>query len=94
MEPYRQAEARATVVISEKFQIAMVMPEAVERADRMMINIEGDFGFKRWKDMPGFPVPTQKELMDCGLAHSWHWSVAEARFLNFFLKYSDERAKR
>ena len=91
MEFYREAESRATEVIAGVFGIQAKMPEAVERADRMMINIEGEFGFKEWKSLPGFPVPTEEDFLNCNLYQSWHWSVAEARFLNFYQVYCNER---
>lgn len=91
MEFYREAESKATAVIAERFGIQAEMPEAVDRADRLMINIEGDFGFQDWKPLPGFPEPTTDELFESNLFRSWHWSVAEARFLNFFQVYSDAR---
>jgi hypothetical protein len=90
MEFYRQAESKASAVIAEKFGIAVEMPEAVERADRMMISIEGNFGISGWTPLPGFPIPTEEDLLNCGLYESWHWSVAKARFLNFFQVYSNE----
>jgi hypothetical protein len=91
MEPYREAERKATEVINKSFGIAAEMPEQVERADRMMINIEGTFGHDGWKAMPGFPTPTEEELQICNLKHGWHWSVAEVRFLNFYKIYSEAR---
>lgn len=89
MEFYRQAEQRATRAISERFGIPSAMSDAVDRADRMMINIEGEYGFQGWQPMPGFPIPTLEERIRCNLTSSWHWSVAKARFLNFFRVYSD-----
>ena len=91
MEFYRQAEHDASLVIAQKFGIHVTMPEAVERADRMMINIEGSFGFKEWENLPGFPIPTEEDLLDCSLYQSWHWSIAKARFLNFFNVYQEGR---
>lgn len=90
MEFYREAEKRATSVIARKFGIKEEMPEEVERADRLMINIEGIYGFKNWEPMPGFPIPTHDEMILCNLTSSWHWSIAKARFLNFFQVYSNE----
>jgi len=91
MEFYREAERKATKVINREFGIAREMPEAVERADRMMISIEGSFGVKDWEPLPGFPIPTDRDVITCNLRESWHWSIAEARFLNFFEKYSESR---
>lgn len=90
MEFYREAEKKATEVINRKFGIAVEMPEAVERADRLMINLEGEFGHVDWKALPGFPIPTKEEREICKLEQSWHWSVAEGRFLNFYRTYSHE----
>lgn len=89
MQFYREAEKKATAVINSKFGIAVEMPEAVERADRMMVTIEGNFGIKDWVALPGFPIPTEEEILNCSLYESWHWSTAKARFLNFYQVYSD-----
>lgn len=89
MEFYRKAEEKATQVIAAVFGISPEMPDAVERADRMMITIEGSFGVSGWAPLPGFPIPTEGELATCRLESGWHWTVAEARFLNFFQVYSN-----
>jgi hypothetical protein len=93
MESYREAEDRATAVIAERFGIQAEMPDAVEQADRLMINIEGDFGFQDWKPMPGFPTPSADTLEICNLYDGWPWALAEARFLSYFKIYDAERRK-
>jgi hypothetical protein len=93
MEFYREAEHKATAVIARVFGISTEMPEEVEQADRMMINIEGQYGHKDWQPLPGFPIPTEHHLSRCNLKEGWHWALAEARFLNFYHKYLLERCR-
>lgn len=92
MEFYRQAEDKAHRVICSTFKVDPRIPDIVEHADRMMINIEGAFGFPEWRSMPGFPVPTPLNLYDVNLTRAWHWSVAESIFLNHFKTFKLLRA--
>ncbi len=89
---YREAERRAHRVICETFGMdpSRILPD-VERADRMMINIEGSFGFPDWRSMPGFPVPTPADLERCRLYCSWDWHHAEMMFLDCFQFHADRR---
>jgi hypothetical protein len=88
MAAYREVEKRAHAVIMQRFNLPEQLHPEVEHYDRMMINIEGAFGFDNWLSMPGFPVPTPADLDRlCWMTHrvvSWNWQLTKKSFLRRF----------
>jgi uncharacterized protein len=84
MIAYREAEDRATEVVSRKFDLVHPLPLVVEKADALMVGVEGQFGIRGWKPFPGYDLPSADTLRRAQFHSSWTWREAEAQFITRF----------
>jgi hypothetical protein len=82
MKAYREVEKAAHETICRRFNVSNRIPDIVEHADRLMINLEGSFGFDDWVPLPGFPLPDGDMIAKAGLVRAWPWQVAEKLYLD------------
>lgn len=88
MAAYREAEDRALTTILRRFDCGegAELYHEVERADRLMVRIEGERGFGPdfRIDHPEYLPTNEEERRRVGPWRPWTWRMAERRFLERF----------
>lgn len=88
MAAYRKAEERASNVIAAKFGLTIPLPLTVERADKLMIGVEGSFGIPGWRPFPGYELPSRDTLRRSRFQYkAWTWQESEQQFMAQFQLY-------
>ena len=97
MQAFREAEDRAQSVIFTKFGCPIIMADAVEEADRIMVRFEGVKGFGPDFKIhhPNYSPLTSIQTERVNFAGTspwlpWSWSESRERFLMFFNQYLKE----